>query len=220
MRLKEYASYIFSSISFSTLGTDNTITCPAGGLGQKVEDLNIAGGTYIISWTGTAACTVDGDAKTNGASVTLTANTQADVIFSSGTLKNPQLEEGAKVTNFEYRNIGSELTMCQRYYEIIGLPSTDNNFILCVAQAQSSDSCYGSIGYVAKRTIPSITLPDTGFTISNSTGVRVFTTDTNTSGLRGITIAGLEFTRNGTFSAGDAVQVDLRNGQISIDAEL
>ena len=105
------------SISFSTLGTDNTITCPAGGLGQKIEALNVQGGTYVINWTGTATCTVDGAAKTKGATVTLTANTQADVIFSSGTVKEAQLEKGLVSTNFEYRSVGEELALCQRYYE-------------------------------------------------------------------------------------------------------
>jgi len=104
------------NISFSALGTDNTITCPAGGLGQKIEALSIAGGTYTISWEGTATCTVDAVAKTNGATVTLTANTQVDVIFSSGTVKNVQLEKGSTATDFEYRPIGEELALCQRYY--------------------------------------------------------------------------------------------------------
>jgi len=122
------------SITFATLGTDNTITCPAGGLGQKVETLNVEGGTYTISWVGTATCTVDGVAKTNGATVTLTANTEADVIFSSGTVKNVQLEKGSVAADFEQRSYGEELALCQRYYEKAnvgmwgGFSSTDTVF--------------------------------------------------------------------------------------------
>ena len=104
------------NITFSALGTDNTITCPAGGLEQEIEALNVYGGTYVISWTGTATCTVGGTARTDGESFTLTANTNAIVKFSGGTVKEAQLEPGVTATNFEQRPIGEELILCQRYY--------------------------------------------------------------------------------------------------------
>lgn len=105
------------SITFSTLGTDNTITCPAGGLEQVIESLNISGGTYVISWVGTATCTVNGTARTNGESFTLPANTNATVKFSSGTVKEPQIEKGLIASDFARRTIGEEIALCQRYYE-------------------------------------------------------------------------------------------------------
>ena len=104
------------SITFAALGTDNTITCPAGGLGQKVKALNVAGGTYTISWTGTATCTVDAVARTNGESFTLTANTQVDVIFSSGTVKEVQLELGNVASDFDFRFEETEKALCRNYY--------------------------------------------------------------------------------------------------------
>lgn len=105
------------SITFATLGAVNEITCPAGGLGQKIEDLNVRGGPYTISWEGTATCKVNGVSRANGESFTLPDDTLADVVFYSGTLVFVQLEEGSIRTDNEFRHISEEKTMCARYYQ-------------------------------------------------------------------------------------------------------
>lgn len=140
------------NITFSALGTDNTITCPAGGLEQEVEALNVQGGTYVISWTGTATCTVNAVARTSGESFTLTANTSATVKFSSGTIKEVQLEKGSVATNFEYRPIGEELALCQRYYEI-GLV-TSVSYASSGVYLQRENIQYA----VTKRDVPSVSV--------------------------------------------------------------
>jgi hypothetical protein len=104
------------SITFTTSGIDTVITAPAGGFQQIIEGNMIEGGTYVLSWTGTATATVNGTAVTNGGTITLTANTNATVKFSSGTVQFPQLEMGSIATPFERRPYGFELSLCQRYY--------------------------------------------------------------------------------------------------------
>jgi hypothetical protein len=108
------------NLSFTGVGPNNTVTCPAGGLGQIIEDINIRGGTYTISWVGTATCTVNAVAKVKGESFTLPVDTNVIIIFSSGTLAEVKFEPGFDATSFDYRDISKELLLCQRYYEIVG----------------------------------------------------------------------------------------------------
>jgi len=115
------------NLTFSASGIGNIVTAPAGGIEQVIEALNIEGGTYTLSWTGTATGAVNGSAISNGGQVTLPANTNATIKLSSGTVSLVQLEEGSVATPFENRPIGTELALCQRYYEYVG---TQVSFVL------------------------------------------------------------------------------------------
>lgn len=104
------------NIAFSTTAGICTVTAPAGGVEQVVEGASILGGSYVLSWTGTATATVNGNAVTNGGTVTLTGGSNATVRFSSGTFAQAQLEPGTVATAFEQRPAGVELLLCQRYF--------------------------------------------------------------------------------------------------------
>ena len=106
------------SLTFTGNDAGRTMTAPAGGCEQVIEGANIEGGTYVINWSGTATCTVDGVSRAKGASFTLTANTNATVRFSSGTFTEVQLEAGTLATPYERVQIGEELARCQRYYSV------------------------------------------------------------------------------------------------------
>jgi hypothetical protein len=94
-----------------------TFTAPAGGVAQVIEGLNIQGGTYVLSWTGTATATVNGTSVSNGGTIALTGGANATVVFSGGTFKFPQIELGVTPTSFDFRSFGFELQACSRYYE-------------------------------------------------------------------------------------------------------
>ena len=104
------------SISWTDSANIRTVTAPAGGVEQVIEDINILGGTHVLNWTGTATATVNGAAVAKGGAVTLTGGTSCTVRFSSGTFSLPQLEPGTTATPFERRSYGLELMLCQRYY--------------------------------------------------------------------------------------------------------
>lgn len=105
------------NVAFGPYGNGNQITAPAGGIEQVVEGTNIAGGSYIINWVGTAAALVNGVARTKGEAFNLPANTDATVRFSGGTASLVQLEPGTASTPFEHRDIGDEIRLCSRYFQ-------------------------------------------------------------------------------------------------------
>lgn len=104
------------NLTFSTAQNVTTFTAPAGGVEQVVEGLNLETGTYVLNWTGTATATVNGTTIAKGGSISLTGGSNATVRFTSGTFSLPQLERAILPTSFDYRDITSELSRCQRYY--------------------------------------------------------------------------------------------------------
>ena len=105
------------NLTFTGTDAGRTMTAPAGGVSQVIEGANIAGGTYVINWTGTATCTVGGVSRAKGDTFTLTANTNVTVRFTGGTYTDVQIELGTVATTFERVNIGDEIRFAQRYYE-------------------------------------------------------------------------------------------------------
>lgn len=117
--------------TFAISGGNATIS--AGSIVQIIEGASIAyGGTYVINWVGTATCTVDGVAKTKGATFTLTRGTNCTVAFSGGTVGSVQVEQGVIPTAFEIRSMAIEQYMCLRYYNsfysIIASPVTGTTY--------------------------------------------------------------------------------------------
>jgi hypothetical protein len=124
--------------SFTQLASPTTITIAANKtIIQVVEDKMVYGGTYILSWTGTAQARYAINSSTPAGSyaaspITITgqtAGTTMSVEFgngaSSGTLGQVQLELGSVPTPFELRPYEQELALCQRY-------------CLCVSSGNSS----------------------------------------------------------------------------------
>ena len=105
-------------------GVNTTITITAGSLQQVIEGCNMPeGGTYVLSWTGTAQARFNGGSY--GASplaVTgITAGANVTIEFNTGTVGNVQLESGSTATSFDVRDYGRELILCQRYYQVSGV---------------------------------------------------------------------------------------------------
>lgn len=151
------------------------MTAPAGGVEQVVEGANIIGGTYVLSWTGTASATINGVAVANGAFVNLPANTNATVRLSGGTVSLPQLERGTVPTVFDQRFYQQELALCQRYY-------------LLIPQVMSGGGCgVNGNGYFTDFTLPVTMRVAPTATYSNVTylnGTGLVTNSSSTTHLR------------------------------------
>ena len=112
--------------TFTQAVPDATITITAGYLVQAIEPQNICGGTYTLSWLGTASGIIGWTppggsyATTAGSSSPISqaipAGSAVTVLLYGGTATCVQFELGSSSTPFERRLIGLELSLCQRYY--------------------------------------------------------------------------------------------------------
>lgn len=152
------------SLSWSASGIGVIFTAPAGGVSQIIESPYVVGGTYTLSWTGTATAKINGNAVSNGGTVTLPSNSQVTVTFYGGTFQNPQLELGNYATSFEVRPVTLETMLCMRYYQAgsfhaPGAPYANNNGNTITANT-TTFQCMNMLP-VAMRATPVISFSDT-----------------------------------------------------------
>ena len=154
--------------SFTQNASSTTITIASGkSLIQVVEDKNVNGTSFVLSWTGTAQARYAVNSATPAGAyaaspILITGQTQGatmSVEFNTGTLTTPQLEKGSVATSFDYRPYGTELSLCQRYYEqwssIGASGSTYVNF-LWGAMNVTTQGSFSANYIVPKRAIPTI----------------------------------------------------------------
>ena len=158
--------------SFTQLASNTQITIASGkSLIQVVEDKNVNGTSYVLSWTGTAQARYAVNSATPSGSYAAspivitgqTAGTTMSVEFNTGTLSKPQLELGAVATSFDQRAYATELALCQRYF-FNSATSTG----VCQVSTQAYLQEYLK---VPMRTSPSVTFPTTLTNILQAMGV-------------------------------------------------
>jgi hypothetical protein len=175
-------TYTFTQAS---TGVNTTITITAGSIIQVIEGANLPeGGTYVLSWTGTAQGKIGaGSFGASGITGTITAGTNTNIEFNTGTCGNVQLEVGSTATSFDYRPYGTELALCQRYYETsFNLGTTPQAGIAFanssghnVTSYGATTSRFGNIPFaVSKRTAPAITFYRTSLSASNDSSWQWF----------------------------------------------
>jgi hypothetical protein len=150
--------------TFTQLASSTTITIASGkSLIQVIEDKNVNGTSFVLSWTGTAQARYAVNSATPSGSYAAspivitgqTVGTTMSVEFNEGTLSKPQLELGAVATSFDVRDYGRELAMCQRYFERWDFGSS-NGFIV-TGQAYSTTVVQAGLTYtIQKRAAPTI----------------------------------------------------------------
>lgn len=108
--------------TFATVANVTTITISVGTLQQVIEGANLQSGTHILSWTGTAQARVDsGSYGASGLTGTAVGGTNQTIEVGIGTVSRVQYEPGSAITSFEFRPIGAELSLCQRYFQQLNL---------------------------------------------------------------------------------------------------
>jgi hypothetical protein len=177
-----------------------------GGTGRQAPSLNAwnsgaAGGYTITDATG---C-VDWIA-TNGATFLLTG---------------VQLEKGSSATPFEYRQYGTELALCQRYFIQYQGDSGNAAGLMGYAESASSARFFASFP-VAMRASPTTTLSGTARLQSGTTDSANFTSITSTSTMQTpfITCGFNVTTSNMTANAGGSFQFQANGSKLTFNAEL
>jgi len=118
--------------------------------------------------TGTFTTSSGGLSGTASFAVPLGATTGIEIVFSvtiSGNnwviLRNIQLEKGSTATSFDERAYGTELSLCQRYYEI-------GNIGFAGQISTASGNLRASISFMSvKRTMPTMVFTGAGTNFTN-----------------------------------------------------
>jgi hypothetical protein len=107
-------TYTFAAPS----GPSNSITITVGTLQQIVEGEALAGGTYTLSWAGTAQGRIGaGSYAASPVSGSVTAGANTTIEFNTGTLSRVKLEIGSVATPWVALSPQQQLAACQRFYQ-------------------------------------------------------------------------------------------------------
>jgi hypothetical protein len=133
-----------------------TLTITAGSLQQVVEGAAIIGGTYTLSWTGTAQGRVGAGSyaasPVTASGITASANTTVE--FNAGTLGRVKFEAGSTATPWVADSPQQALARCQRFYQTVLVNSRVN--------ATAAQQMSAPVFWPAMRGNPSIALGTTG----------------------------------------------------------
>ena len=173
-------SYPFSyTISAANTFEQKTITIAGDTSGTWVGGTN---GTGVVIRLGLGAgSTFSGTAGAWTAGNLVSATGATSVVGTSGAtfyVTGVQLEKGSTATSFDYRPYGTELQLCQRYFEksynIGTVAGTNTESGMAQSSQNAATSGTGFIGAniswkVSKRAAPTTTLYDVAGTINTTT---------------------------------------------------
>jgi len=198
--------------TFTQLASSTIITIKAGKtLIQVIEDKNVVGGTYTLSWTGTAqarsgvdTATPDGAYADSPLAITAqTAGTVMSVEFDDGTLGQVQLNSGSVALPFQPKSFAQELADCQRYYfnSKDGATQRPSSFGIGATTATIATNAHFP---VSMRAVPTIVIysynntaskvADFGGTTDRGTTVTAAVNNVTRSGFSKINDSGTSFT--------------------------
>lgn len=163
--------------TFSETNGIVTITAPASGIEQVIENISNKGGEFTVYNQGTAVVTVSQSSDNitytavipvNGV-YNITGGNYIKVNFASGTVILPTFKDGSVIDTVWHPydgEFGGEVQACARYYEVIG--RVVNQPIINVAY-YATTVAFGVLTYLEKRVIPTISRSrDTMFNIYRS----------------------------------------------------
>jgi hypothetical protein len=173
--------------SFTQLKSSTQITIAAGkSLIQPIEDVKVVGGSYVLSWTGTAQARAGVNTLTPAGAYAAspllitgqTAGTVMSVEFNTGTLGAVKLESGSSATPFVMPDYASELVLCKRYWQKIG--GTMSGDILFQAYQVASSYVAFTLPFSEMRVSPTQTRIG-NWSVSNAMGSTTFGSPTTYS---------------------------------------
>jgi hypothetical protein len=212
--------YVFSySIPVANTWTQITATIAGDTTGTWIGATNGIG--LRIAFTFGAGSTVSGTAGSWGSTRYFSVTGATSVVGTSGAtfyITGVQLERGSTASSFEYRSYGTELSLCQRYYQ--KYTALSGNYVAFGAGRGAGSTtvfCYFKYTTTVRAT-PTITQSNTG--INNPSQITVTGLGSVYYGSDG---AGVELTTGSTTGSGDAclwVGNNNSSAYVDISAEL
>lgn len=186
-------SYPFS-YTISSANTWTQINVVIAGPTSTWSASTTNGSAIEVDFSLGSGTTYSGTAGAWAAAVYFQPTGSVSVVGTSGAtfyITGVQLEKGSTATSFDYRPYGTELQLCQRYYEV---DSNNNTSLFWSGNTTSGATYYLPVKYaVTKRSTATVTLANivnSGFPNTTTIG------EQSISGFRGDTTA------NSTISAG------------------
>ena len=140
-----------------------TVTVPGDTSGSWATD-NSCG--LCLSFSLGMGSTYKGTAGAWASANFLSATGAVDVVATSGAtfyITGVQLEKGTVATSFDWRPYGTELVLCQRYYQTTGAngaPTNASGGFIGITYPNNA-ACYGNSGFkTSMRTTPTVVLYD------------------------------------------------------------
>jgi hypothetical protein len=171
-----------------TIAGDTTGTWQTGNLKGITVMFSLGAGSSLLAAAGSW-----------GASFPRGATGQTNLVSTNGAtfyITGVQLEKGSTATSFDYRPYGTELALCQRYYQksfdTATLPAASNNGAITIDYGTAST---GTLSFpvglrVSMRAAPTVTLYDeagtSGVVTRGGNGKSGSADRISTSGFRGI----------------------------------
>jgi hypothetical protein len=152
------------SYSIPTANTWTTVSVTIAGdtTGTWVTDNGL--GLRVLFALGVGSSRV-GTAGVWSSNIYLSATGATNLVSTNGAtfyITGVQLEKGSTATSFDYRPYGTELMLCQRYYELLSDTGTGNGAFALSGYAGSGGTSTQQMMFKAtKRATPSITINGT-----------------------------------------------------------
>jgi hypothetical protein len=216
------------TISAANTWEQKSVTVAGDTSGTWLTDNGVGLRVYFALGVGTDR---QGTAGVWGSADYRSATGATNIVTTTGAtfyITGVQLEKGSTATSFDYRPYGTELMLCERYYQVIqntgagtGLAPQDGGFIQLAAF--DTTSAYGGIVFQqTMRASPTISLSDTPANTINllwngvSSDCDSFAVN-NTSVQR----AEVAFSATSNYTSGNAVWARIKqNKSVNISAEL
>ena len=145
-------------------------------------------------------------------SIIFSATGATSVVGTNGAtfyITGVQVEKGSQATAFDYRPFGTELQLCERYYEVSGRAidsATWAYYSMAAVISQSTNYVCGKQFATQKRTAPTVTIYSRNGTIN---GISAFNTGSDVAGtwvINAVGAQGFHAVQGGTVTKGDGYE--------------
>jgi len=202
----------WTTISITIAGDTSGTWVGASNAGSMVVFFNLGSGS---TYQGTAGAWAAADYR-SATGATSVVGTNGATFYITGV----QLEKGSTATSFDYRPYGTELALCQRYYETYSNGTGTGAIYEGITGSFATTAVFrGFVPFkVTKRASPSLVVPTTYTTINWSGGnITPSAGGSNFSSTEG---ASINFTTS-TVTAGQAATAGISSSApVTISAEL